>query len=652
VTTVALKPEHRIQHMHVIGVTGTGKSTLLLNLICQDIYQGNGVAVLDPQGELVDKILGYIPPERYRDVILFDPSDEAYPIGFNILSAHSNLEKNLLASDLVGVFRRLSTAWGDQMTSVLGNAILAFLESSKGGTLADLRRFLAEPSFRKEFLGTVTDSEVLYYWQREFPLLKSTNSVAPLLTRLTAFLQRKALRNIVAQRENRLDFGSIMDEGKILLCPLPHGLIGAENAHLLGALLVAKIHQLTISRQEQQARSRKPFFLYLDEFQHFATPTMATILSGVRKYNLGLVLAHHELQQIQRSDDLASAVMSHPYTRVCFRVGDDDTRRLASGFSHFEPADLQNLATGEAIARIERPDFDFNLRTIVPPEVEEDDAKARKVYVQYLSRRQYGRPREEVEKELAESRGEPPPERVDPFAKRTAKTKDRQTETAQPTPSVVETPTPPQPTPPPPTEVGTVLREPPAPAAPKLRPAAPRQPARPGRGGANHKQVQEEIKGVAEGFGFRAVIEAAIPNSEGSVDVLLQKGNYSVACEISVAGTLRYEVANAMKCLNAGYSHVAVICNDADKLGKLRSAVLTATDALQAGRFGFYSFADFAAWLRSEARLHGGAPEVRMSKGFQVTRIEANLTAEERKRREDARMKAMVETMKKKRRRK
>jgi len=199
-TIVSLSPEQRLRHMHVIGATGTGKSTLLLNLIVQDINQGNGIAVLDPHGDLIDRIMDYIPEEREKDVILFDPADLDYPVGFNILSAHSEIEKNVLASDLVGVFKRLSTSWGDQMTSVLGNAILAFLESEQGGTLYELRRFLVEGDFRKHFLKTVDDPEVIYFWEKEFPLLKG-NPQASILTRLNNFLRLKLLRNIVAQKQ-------------------------------------------------------------------------------------------------------------------------------------------------------------------------------------------------------------------------------------------------------------------------------------------------------------------------------------------------------------------------------------------------------------------------------------------------------------------
>ena len=243
---VSLSPEQRTRHTHIIGASGTGKSHLLLSLLIQDLRAGNGFAVLDPHGDLIDRLLPYIPESRFDDVILFDPADEQHPIGFNILQAHSTLEKQLLSSDLVAVFKRLSTSWGDQMTSVLGNAILAFLESEKGGTLADMRRFLVEKEFRRAFLKSVTDHEVLYYWKKEFPLL-SGRPQAPLLTRLDTFLRPKLIRHIVAQKENKLDFGHIMNSGKILLAKLAQGAIGEENSYLLGSLLVSKFYQLALS---------------------------------------------------------------------------------------------------------------------------------------------------------------------------------------------------------------------------------------------------------------------------------------------------------------------------------------------------------------------------------------------------------------------
>src|SRR6185295_14967255 len=169
---VRLTSDQRSRHMYVIGASGTGKSTFLLNLIRQDLENGDGLAVLDPHGDLVDRVLGLVPEGRLDDVVLLDPGDAEFPIGFNILSAGSEIEQTLLASDLVGTFQRLSMSWGDQMTSVLGNAILAFLENERAGTLVDLRRFLVEPPFRKEILATVRDPEVAYFWEREFTLLR------------------------------------------------------------------------------------------------------------------------------------------------------------------------------------------------------------------------------------------------------------------------------------------------------------------------------------------------------------------------------------------------------------------------------------------------------------------------------------------------
>jgi len=245
----------------------------------------------------------------------------------------------LLASDLVSVFQRLSTSWGDQMQSVLQNAILAFLNSSRGGTLADLRRFLIEPGFRNEFLNSVSDPNILYYWHKGFSHLSGNQSKGPILTRLEMFLSQRPIAHMVSQSENRLDFGEIMDTGKIFLAKLPEGLLGRENSYLLGALLVSKFQQLVMARQAKKVAARRDFWIYIDEFANFITPTMAEILSGARKYRIGLTLAHHELHQLQRNSEVASAVMAHPYTRVVFRVGDDDAKKLAEGFSSFEPSD-------------------------------------------------------------------------------------------------------------------------------------------------------------------------------------------------------------------------------------------------------------------------------------------------------------------------
>ena len=562
-TPVSLSSEQRIQHTYVIGASGAGKSTLLLNLIVQDIEQGAGVGVLDPHGDLIDQVLGYIPEERFSDVVLLDPSDAAYPVGFNILSAHSELERNLLASDMVAVFRRLSTSWGDQMTSLLGNAVLAFLESDEGGTLADLKRFLVERDFRQRFLRTVRDPEVVYYWEKEFPLLRGKPQ-GPVLTRLDTFLRPKLIRYMVSQKENRLDFGAIMNHGKIFLAKLAQGAIGEENAYLLGTLLVSKFHQLAQSRQEMTEAERRPFFLHIDEFHNFITPSMAAIIAGARKFRLGLTLAHQDLRQLERKDsEVLGAVMANPYTRICFRVGDLDARKLEDGFSFFDTKDLQSLGLGEAICRIERADYDFNLQTLPLPPLDPDLAHQRRERLITLSRERYATPREAVEATLQVA---VEPERPEPEIPAPARPERLKVPTGRP-----RSPAP----------AGSA---PQGPAARQEIPAAQHQPAPLGRGGPQHKYLQELIKRWAEGRGFRGVIEEPILDGLGSVDVALEKGEVRVACEVSITSSPDQELGNVQKCLAAGFDHVVVVAPERKTLRKTAQLVESSLDEATADR--------------------------------------------------------------------
>ncbi|MDA2932947.1 type IV secretion system DNA-binding domain-containing protein [Acidobacteria bacterium AH-259-D05] len=599
--------------MYVVGASGTGKSTLLLNLIVQDIKNGEGIAVLDPHGDLIDQILGHIPEERLSDIVLFDPSDEEFPVGFNILAAHSELEKTLLASDLVAVFRRLSTSWGDQMNSVLANAILAFLESEKGGTLFDLRRFLVEKDFRYSFLGTVKDPEVIYYWQKEFPLLKGKPQ-APLLTRLNTFLRPKLIRYMVSQKENRLDFGKIMNQGKILLVKLAQGLIGAENAYLLGALLVTKIHQLALGRQEIEESKRRNFYLYIDEFQNFVTPSMADILSGARKYHLALTLAHQELRQLWNQDTgVASAVISNPYTRVCFRLGDFDAQKLKDGFSFFDAKDLQNLGIGEAICRMERAEYDFNLRTFLLPEVEPTLAKQRKERVIASSREKYGRRREEVEADLAKERPAPPT-RAPVHKERAEKlVREEKPGTEERQPFVPE----------PPLEREQVTSQ----VKRRRRPLVP-EPALMGKGGREHKRFQQLVKRLAEDKGYRTIIEKQIAAGAGSVDVSLEKDGTKIACEISITSTPEQELGNIQKCLAAGYERVILFSPENKVLNKAKKFISAKVQTEDLEKVLFLRPEEFLFFLEQEEAK--SASKVETVRGYKVKTLYSPLGEEEK----------------------
>lgn len=529
VREVSLTTAERLRHCYLIGASGTGKSTLLLSMAEQDALAGNGFAILDPHGDLIDEILSRIPDERIGDVLLFDPADEEFPVGFNILSAHSELERTLLASDLVAVFRRLSTSFGDQMVTVLANAILAFLESEEGGTLLDLRHFLAEKSYRMKVLKGVRDPEIVSYWRHEYPLLRG-NPQAPLLTRLNTFLRPKLIRNMVAQKGDRFDVRAMMDGRGILLAKLAQGAIGEENSHLLGSLLVAKLAQAAMSRQNQPEAARVPFFVYMDEFHHFVTPSVAAILSGARKYGLGLALAHQDLRQLRsRSEDVASAVLANALTRVVFRVSDQDARQLAEGLSFFEARDLQNLAVGEAIARVERSESDFNLRVMPARGVDNHMAVTSRGVIRSTSRARYATPRASLEQVFDASTfaGAESPATESPKGRR------RSAESEPITPE----------------SEAAVL---------------------PGRGGAKHKYLQSLVAKIGTDHGFLATIEKSLMGGRAHVDVSLERDDFAIACEISVTTRAEHELQNLAKCLAAGFRHAIVLCADQRSLEAVR----------------------------------------------------------------------------------
>ncbi|MEP7108671.1 MAG: type IV secretion system DNA-binding domain-containing protein [Ferruginibacter sp.] len=549
IKNATLSAEQRLKHMHVIGATGTGKSTFLLNLITQDILQGKGVAVLDPHGDLIESILAYIPESRMNDVVIIDPSDSDFPVGFNILTAHSEIEKDILSSDLVAAFKRLSTSWGDQMNSVLGNAILAFLESTQGGTLVELRRFLIEKSFRDTFLEKVSDPSIVYYWQKEYPILRS-NSIGPILTRLDTFLRPKVIRNMMAQNKS-LDFENLLDTKKIILIKLSQGLIGTENSYLLGTFVVSKIHQAAMARQGKAKEYRSDFFVYIDEFQNFITPSMSSILSGARKYHLGLILAHQDMQQLVKYDtELTSSVLANAATRICFRIGDTDAKKFEDGFSYFKASDLQNLGIGEAIMRIDKSENDFSLTT-TPLPVSEIPADVKNTIITH-SRDVYGTPKEIVEKALADSLQVfySPPKKDDT-------TKPIQPEKKEPQQEKQEQPS-------------NLIVQAPAEVIQEIEEIDDLQNLDKRKNESHHRYLQTLIKKIAEDKGYTAGLEIQLPDGNGQVDVLLTKDDKTIAIEISNTTEPEWEMHNILKCIQANYDVIISVSGDPKQLEKIK----------------------------------------------------------------------------------
>lgn len=556
-----LSDEQRTRHTHVIGSTGSGKSTFLLQCIVQDIEAGKGgVCVIDPHGDLIDDVCGRIPENRIKDVILFDPSDIEYPIGFNILQAHSDLEKTLISSDLVAAFKRMSTSWGDIMDAVLANAVLAILESDRGGTLLDLKRLLVERDFRNAFLQSVQDENVRYFWHNEFPLIAGKPQ-ASILIRLDAFLRQKVIRNIVCQKTSKLNFREIMDQRKILLIKLAQGEIGQENSHFLGTLFVTKIHQIALSRQET---TNRPFFaIYIDEFHNAIVPSLEGTLSGVRKYNIALTLSNQEYRQIQsRSPEVAASVMSNAHIRVCFRLGDADAERFASGFSSFDASALQNLGVGEAVARIERSDYDFNLRIQPVTAVTAEIALRRKNEVIAHSRSTYATAKVRIENQSLERI--PSPLTGGPSNSHLALPKNPAgTEVIQINPLVKN------------------VSEP----SPNF-----------GRAGRHHQELQAVIRRMGESYGFRVEIESGLDDG-GRVDVSLAKENLKIACEVCVT-TTDYEITNILKSLTAGYDFVVVVVSNQKKLPLLNSKIHSEIPIEHQGKVKAFGLTGLLGFLR------------------------------------------------------
>ena len=527
---VFLPDEIRLNHCHVLGGTGSGKSTLLARLAFEDIHAGRGVAVIDPHGDLVDLLLPHIPEHRLSDVILFDPTDDTHAIAFNPLAASSERERDLLATDFIAVMKQNTSAWGDQMSSLLGNAVLAFLHSSRGGTLPELRRFLSDKGFREQFLQSVTNAEVVYFWEAEAALSNRT-AVGSILTRLDSLLRYESLLHILGQRRNSLDFAEIMDSKKIFLGRLSKGLIGESNAYLLGSLLVSRFYQTTIARQSRARGERTPYFLLMDEAGDLLTSTVSEILKGTRKYGLGLTLAHQSLSQLKGDAEVFGSVVGNTGIKVCFQVGGDDARKMAEEFGGFVATDLMNLSPRHAIARVGPRDRSFNLEVSFLPDPPRTLEEA---YGDILdrTRSRHSTARDSIRAELSALRGtipKVPP--VDPFAALKAKQeKERET--------------PPQPQKP----QATV--EPAEGAIPTPQSAS-----------ARSEALKGEIIRVAGALGFSHESERVILGGATRVDLVLQLGTLEIAVQIAVTSPIDLEVLNLKRCLDAGFREVVLLCD-------------------------------------------------------------------------------------------
>ena len=398
-----IKTDDRRRHMYLIGKTGMGKSTVLENMIVDDIRAGHGVAVVDPHGDLAEKIIDYIPTHRIKDVVYFNPSDINYPIAFNVVEQVEPHLRHLVASGLIGVFQKLwADSWGPRLEYILRNAILAILDFP-GSTLLAVVRMLSDKGYRKRVVANIKDPVVKAFWEKEFSGYAdkfASEAVSPIQNKVGQFLSSSLMRNIIGQVKSAIDIRNIMDNGKILIMNLSKGRIGEDNSALLGAMMITKIQLASMSRVDLPEKDRRDFYLYIDEFQNFSTDSFANILSEARKYRLNLILAHQYIEQL--TEKVKPAVFGNVGTLIVFRVGAADAEELVREFTPtFTEEDIVNLPKYEMYLKLMIDGIassPFSAIGLPPLKKEEQTNNTEKV-INY-SREQYATPREIVEEKI------------------------------------------------------------------------------------------------------------------------------------------------------------------------------------------------------------------------------------------------------------
>ena len=398
-----IKTDDRRRHVYVIGKTGMGKTTLIENMVYSDILAGKGVCYIDPHGDTAEKILGWIPSDRINDVIYFNPADIDHPISFNVLEKVDPHYRHLIASGLIGVFKKLwADSWGPRLEYLLRNTILALLEFPDS-TLLGINRMLVDKEYRKKVIDKVQDPVVRQFWTEEYAKYGGqfqVEAISPIQNKVGQFLSTSLIRNIVGQVKSSIDLRKVMDEGKILILNLSKGRIGEDASALLGSMLVTKIQLASMSRVDVPEEQRKDFYLYVDEFQNFATDSFADILSEARKYRLNLIIAHQYIEQL--GEVVKPAVFGNVGTIICFRVGAADAEELVKEFTPvFTEEDLVNLPKYEAYLKlmIDGVASDpFSARGLPPLATEErTDNRDKAIKV---SRERYTKSREVVEDKI------------------------------------------------------------------------------------------------------------------------------------------------------------------------------------------------------------------------------------------------------------
>ncbi|PKN52830.1 MAG: hypothetical protein CVU55_06315 [Deltaproteobacteria bacterium HGW-Deltaproteobacteria-13] len=613
-----INQKDRATHLYVIGASGTGKTKFLEYLILQDIEKGNGFGVIDPHGDLIEDIKGifslhysYDDEDISKKIVLIDPTDKTFTVTFNPLEKLPGVSISEQVNELVGSFRRIwAEAWGVRMEDLMRNSLIALGEAEL--SLAELPAFLTGRSFRKNVLDKVEHPLTRDYFAR-FDMMTDRTQITwiePVMNKINAFLAEERIRQMFSSTKSTFHMREIMDNRKMLLVRLDKGKL-KDSADLLGSLLMAKIQIAAFSRSDIPQSKRVPFYMYIDEFQNFATESFAVILSEARKYGLSLIMAHQTLAQI--SAELRSLILGNTGMQVCFRVNRQDAQLLAketfrySGegakiypggeWEHYTE-ELQDLAPRCCYAKHKIEGGVIPLQTVeIEPAwevlgMEEDEYAhfllsypfgknylvSRKELIAHTQKRQklsakVVEDKPAVEKHIVEVLPMP------------AREKPERSEAKKPIPAHLE-------------ESGVIM------------------PDTPQKGKSQHRYLQTLIKRMAENKGFRVVLEKSVADGAGRVDVSLERDGRKIACEISVTTSDNHELGNIEKCLAAGYDMVIMCSTEKKFLEKVKSLASQRIKAVNQEKVLFLQPDDLFFYLEKEAASMSGKEE--RVKGYRV----------------------------------